>query len=99
MVNGLRKRGVTAPLFFSIRINATFWLGIGILVFGEVVYALDFMAMTEHPEKKKKVVNWGIYRVSKHSHVLAEKKVNREKFGKEYEDYAKRVPRYFLINC
>jgi len=123
--------------FVSFRINATFWLGIGILVFGEVVYALGFMAMRERPEKKKKVVDWGIYRVSRHSHilagiicllgvivmgwnrgsvtyivlwiyfvasvtvnhlyVLAEEKINREKFGKEYEDYMKRVPRYFLI--
>jgi len=29
------------------------------------------MAMREHPEKKQAVVDWGIYGVSRHSHVLA----------------------------
>jgi len=91
--------------------------------------------MREHPEKKKAVVDWGIYKVSRHSHILAgiicllgtivmgwntssvmymllwvyfvlyvvmshfyvlsEEKVNIEKFGQEYENYMKRVPRYF----
>jgi protein-S-isoprenylcysteine O-methyltransferase Ste14 len=29
-----------------------------------------------------------------HFGVLNEEKINREKFGSEYEDYMKRVPRY-----
>ena len=93
--------------------------------------------MREHPEKKRTVVDWGIYKVSRHSHVLAgvicllgviimgwttasviyiilwvyfvlyvvlshfgvlnEEKKNIERFGQEYEDYMKRVPRYFLV--
>jgi len=28
--------------------------------------------------------------------VLNEEKLNRERFGQEYVDYMKRVPRYFL---
>ena len=123
--------------FVPFSINLAFWIGLGIIVFGEVVYALGFIAMREHPEKKKAVVDWGIYKVSRHSHVLAgiicllgtivtgwntasvmymilwvyfvlyvigchfyvlnEEKVNIEKFGQEYEDYMKRVPRFFLI--
>jgi protein-S-isoprenylcysteine O-methyltransferase Ste14 len=38
---------------------------------GEVVFALGYIAMREHPEKKQAVVDWGIYKVSRHSHVLA----------------------------
>jgi protein-S-isoprenylcysteine O-methyltransferase Ste14 len=102
-----------------------------------VVFALGYMAMREHPEKKRAVVDWGIYRVSRHSHVLAgeittfgaivmgwnfdstiyvilwvyfllgitlthfsvlsEERINTEKFGQDYEDYMRNVPRYFLI--
>lgn len=57
--------------FVPFTINLAFWIGLGIVVFGEVVYALGCIAMREHPEKKKLVVDWGIYRVSRHSHVLA----------------------------
>jgi len=121
--------------FVPFSINLAFWIGLGIIVFGKVVYVLGFLAMREHPEKKKAVVDWGIYKVSRHSHMLAgiicllgtivmgwntssvmymilwvyfvlyvatshfyvlsEEKVNIEKFGQEYENYMKRVPRYF----
>jgi len=57
--------------FVPFTINLAFWIGLGIIVFGEVVYVLGYVAMKEHPEKKKIVVDWGIYRVSRHSHVLA----------------------------
>ncbi|MBA7606291.1 hypothetical protein ES703_13439 [subsurface metagenome] len=123
--------------FVSYSINLAFWIGLVIIVFGEVVFALGYSAMREHPEKKQTVVDWGIYKVSRHSHVLAgiictlgvivmgwgstsviyiilwvyfalyvlmshfgvlnEEKLNIERFGKEYEDYMKRAPRYFLI--
>jgi protein-S-isoprenylcysteine O-methyltransferase Ste14 len=119
--------------FIPFKINAAFWIGLAIIVFGEVVYALGFLAMREHPEKKKVVVDWGIYKVSRHSHIMAgeicllgtvivgwstsaiygtlwiyfalylivshiyvrsEDKANIKKFGKEYEDYMRRTPRY-----
>lgn len=123
--------------FVPFSINLAFWIGIGIIVFGEVVYALGYIAMREHPEKKQAVVDWGIYKISRHSHVLAgiicllgvivmgwntasvmyiilwvyfvlyvimshfgvlnEEKLNIERFGHEYADYIKRVPRYFLV--
>ena len=123
--------------FVPFGINLAFWIGISIIAFGHVVFALGYSAMREHPEKKKGVVDWGIYKVSRHSHVLAgkivtlgaivmgwdfrstvyiilwgyfvleiilthfavpnEERINVEKFGQEYEDYIKRVPRYFLI--
>ena len=57
--------------FVPFSINLAFWIGLGIIVFGEVVYALGYSAMREHPEKKKAVVDWGIYKISRHSHVLA----------------------------
>ena len=123
--------------FIPFKINSVFWIGISIIVFGQVVFVLGYSAMREHPEEKKAVVDWGIYKVSRHSHVLAgvitdlgaiimgwnlestiypilwvyfalyiiishlgvlsEEKINIEKFGQEYKDYMKRVPRYFLI--
>ena len=46
-------------------------MGIGIICFGYVVFALGYSAMREHPEKKSIVVDWGIYSISRHSHVLA----------------------------
>ena len=107
------------------------------MVFGHLVNGLAYSAMREHPEKKKVVVDWGIYRISRHPHILhgmitqvgvivmgwnikstvyiilwgyfvlhiimthfgalREEKINIEKFGQEYRDYMKRVPRYFLI--
>ena len=123
--------------FVPFRINLAFWIGICIVALGHVVFALGYSAMREHPEKKKAVVDWGVYAVSRHSHVLAgqittlgaivigwnfhsivyillwvyfasdlilmhfaivsEERINVEKFGKAYEDYMQRVPRYFLI--
>ncbi len=123
--------------FVPFSINLAFWIGLGITILGQVVFALGYIAMREHPEKKQTVVDWGIYGISRHSHVLAgiitnlgiivmgwntasifyiilwvyfvldivfshfyiltEEKVNEEKFGSEYENYMKRVPRYFLI--
>lgn len=59
--------------FVPFRINLAFWVGICIIVFGHVVFALGFNAMKEHPEKKSAVVDWGIYSISRHSHVLAGK--------------------------
>ena len=57
--------------FVPFGVNLAFWIGLGIIIFGEVVFALGFIAMQEHPEKKQKVVDWGIYRISRHSHQLA----------------------------
>lgn len=57
--------------FVPFSINLAFWIGIGIIVFGEVVFALGYIAMREHSEKKQTVVDWGIYKVSRHSHILA----------------------------
>jgi len=57
--------------FVPFSINMAFWIGLGIIIFGEVVFALGFIAMQEHPEKKQKVVDWGIYRINRHSHALA----------------------------
>jgi len=57
--------------FVTYSINPAFWIGLAIIVIGEVVFALGYIAMREHPEKKKTVVDWGIYKVSRHSHVLA----------------------------
>jgi len=128
--------GLVLTWFITYRINAVFWIGLGIIIAGEVLFALGYLAMREHPERKQVVVDWGIYRVSRHSHVLAgiisllgvviigwspdsilyiflwvyfilaivnshygvlsEEKLNIERFGQEYVDYMKRVPRYFL---
>ena len=57
--------------FVPFRINPAFWVGIGIICFGHVVFVLGYSAMREHPEKKSAVVDWGIYSISRHSHVLA----------------------------
>jgi len=128
-----------APLaltwFITFSINVAFWIGLCTIIFGELVFALGFIAMREHPEKKQALVDWGIYKVSRHSHVLAgnicilgvvimgwnpdslvyiglliyfvllliylhfgvldAERSNIEKFGQEYIDYMKRVPRYF----
>jgi len=123
--------------FITFSINLAFWVGLAIIVFGEAVFALGYCAMREHPEKKQTVVDWGIYKVSRHSHALAciicllgvvvmgwnpasvvyiilwvyfvlyvilshfsvlnEEKQNTERFGREYADYMKKVPRYLLI--
>ena len=57
--------------FVTFSINLAFWIGLGIIIFGEVVYTLGYIAMREHPEKKQVVVDWDIYKVSRHSHILA----------------------------
>ena len=57
--------------FVPFRINAAFWIGLCIVVFGQVVFALGYNAMREHPEKQQVVVDWGIYGVSRHSHIMA----------------------------
>ena len=57
--------------FIPFSINLVFWVGLGIIVLGEAVYALGYIAMREHPERKQAVVDWGIYKISRHSHVLA----------------------------
>jgi protein-S-isoprenylcysteine O-methyltransferase Ste14 len=123
--------------FVPFSINLAFWIGLVIIVLGQVVFGLSCSAMREHPEKTQTVVDWGIYRVTKHPHVISgmmttlgaivmgwnwssiiyiilwiyfvldvgfnhyyilmEEKRNVEKFGQEYVDYMKRVPRYFLV--
>lgn len=123
--------------FNTFSINLAFWIGLAIIVLGHVVFALCCTAMREHPEKKKTVVDWGIFKVTRHPHVisgmimslgvivmgwnwgsimyvilwvyfvldvgfnhfyiLTEEKRNVEKFGQEYLDYMKTVPRYFLV--
>jgi protein-S-isoprenylcysteine O-methyltransferase Ste14 len=129
--------GLVLMWFNTFSVNLAFWIGVAIIVIAEVVFALGYTAMREHPEKKQAVVDWGIYKVSRHSHVMAgmicllgvviagwnpasilyfilwayfvlhvvlhhfyvlsEEKLNIERFGQEYVDYMKRVPRYFLI--
>jgi protein-S-isoprenylcysteine O-methyltransferase Ste14 len=123
--------------FVSFSINPAFWIGLAIIVLGYVVFALCCTAMREHPEKKQAVVDWGIFKVTRHPHVIAgmimslgvivmgwnwgsimyiilwvyfvldvvfshfyilmEEKRNVKKFGREYANYMKRVPRYFLV--
>ena len=123
--------------FVPFSINLAFWIGISIIIFGHVVNSLAYSAMREHPEKKQVVVDWGIYKVTRHPHflhgvittlgtivmgwntgsivylflwtylildivfnhfaILQEEKRTAVKFGQEYVDYMKRVPRYFLI--
>ena len=64
-----------APLaltwFIIFSINVLFWIGLCIIIFGEVIFALGFIAMREHPEQKQALVDWGVYKVSRHSHMLA----------------------------
>jgi len=123
--------------FVPFSINPAFWVGLVIIIFGHVVNSLAYSAMREHPEKKKVVVDWGIYKVTRHPHflhgviialgvivmgwntaspvymflwlylvldivfnhfaILREEKGTAEKFGQEYVDYMKSVPRYFSI--
>lgn len=123
--------------FVPFSINLAFWIGISIIIFGHKVNGLAYSAMREHPEKKQVVVDWGIYKVSRHPHfnhgvittlgtivmgwnagsvvylflwaylildivfnhfaILQEEKRTAVKFGQEYVDYMKRVPRYFLV--
>lgn len=130
--------GICVPMWFvPFEIGLAFWIGLGVIIFGQLVNSFAYTAMREHPEKKKDLVDWGIYRMSRHSHVLhgvivhlgviimgwnlrspiylilwvyfilflimthfwilSEEKINTKRFGKFYEDYMKKVPRYFLI--
>jgi len=57
--------------FIIYRINVAFWIGLVIIIFGVFIYALGYLAMSEHPEREQVVVDWGIYKFSRHSHVLA----------------------------
>jgi protein-S-isoprenylcysteine O-methyltransferase Ste14 len=122
--------------FIPYSVNIAFWIGLGIIILGLIIFSLGYAAMREYPERKQTVVDWDIYRVSRHSHVLAgiicllaivvmgwnpdsaiyiilwvyfvlyaalshfgvlsEEKLNIKKFGQEYVDYMKRVPRYFF---
>ena len=124
--------------FIPYSIDMAFWIGLGIIVLGLIIVSLSAIAAREHPEKKQAVVDWGIYRVSRHpqglsdliSHLgavimgwnpnsviylilwvylvlyaslmhlalLKEEKLNVKKFGQEYADYMKKVPRYFFAN-
>jgi len=56
--------------FISFRINLAFWIGMGVVVSGHVVNGLAYSAMREHHEKRKAVVDWGIYGVVRHPHFL-----------------------------
>ena len=56
--------------FVPFSINLAFWIGLTLIIFGEVVYALGYSAMREHPEKKKTVVDWGIYKFTRHPHFM-----------------------------
>lgn len=63
--------GCVLMWFVPFSINLAFWIGVCVIAFGEVVYGLGFFAMRAHPEMKKTVVDWGIYKISRHSHILA----------------------------
>jgi protein-S-isoprenylcysteine O-methyltransferase Ste14 len=128
--------GWSLTWFIKFSIGPAFWIGIALIVLGEVLFALGYIAMREHPEKTRAVVDWGIYGFNRHSHVLAsvvcllgvvvmgwqqsvlygilwvyfflyvammhvgvlnEEKLNIERFGQEYANYMKRVPRYFPV--
>jgi len=128
--------GLVLTWFIPYSINTAFWIGLGIIILGLIIFSLGYAAMREHPERKQAVVDWGIYKVSRHSHqlasiicilgvvvmgwnpdsviyiilwvyfvlyaalshfgVLTEEKLNIKRFGQEYVDYMKRVPRYFF---
>ena len=57
--------------FVPFSINLAFWIGLAIIVLGQVVFGLCCTAMREHPEKTKTVVDWGIYKVTRHPHVIS----------------------------
>jgi protein-S-isoprenylcysteine O-methyltransferase Ste14 len=57
--------------FVTFSINPAFWIGLVIIVLGQVVFGLSCSAMREHPEKTQTVVDWGIYRVTRHPHVIS----------------------------
>jgi len=57
--------------FVTFSINLAFWIGLVIIILGQVVFGLSCSAMREHPEKKQTVVDWGIYKVTRHPHVIS----------------------------
>jgi protein-S-isoprenylcysteine O-methyltransferase Ste14 len=57
--------------FVPFSINVAFWIGLVIIILGQVVFGLSCGAMREHPEKTQTVVDWGIYRVTRHPHVIS----------------------------
>ena len=56
--------------FIPFSLNLALWIGICIVAFGHVLNGLAYSAMREHPEREKAVVDWGIYRISRHPHVV-----------------------------
>ncbi len=120
--------------FVPFRIDGAFWAGMCVILSGHVIFALGYIAMRAHPEREQAVVDWGIYGISRNSHmiaakitilgvvimgwnphsmiyyvlwvyflvelglthcyVLSEERMNIERFGNEYREYMKRVPRY-----
>jgi protein-S-isoprenylcysteine O-methyltransferase Ste14 len=51
-------------------IDMAFWTGLGAIASGEAVLGLSYRAMRAHPEKKRALVDWGIYRFSRHPQSL-----------------------------
>ena len=62
--------GMLLTWFVTFSINTMFWAGIGIIILALLVFSLSYFAMREHPEKKKVVVDWGIYGVFRHPLVM-----------------------------
>ena len=58
--------GLVLTWFVPFSINTMFWVGIGIIILSLVLFSLSYFAMREHPEKKKIVVDWGIYGIFRH---------------------------------
>jgi protein-S-isoprenylcysteine O-methyltransferase Ste14 len=69
---GMVNLGVLCVLlwFVPFRINLAFWVGMGVVVIGHVINGLACGAMREHQEKRKAVVDWGIYGIVRHPHFL-----------------------------
>jgi len=57
--------------FVSFSVDLTFWIGICIIILGQIVFGLGYASMREFPEQKKAVVDWGIYKISRHPHLIA----------------------------
>lgn len=57
--------------FIPFSLNTAFWIGFFIITVGEIVLSLGFWAMRKHPERNQTVVDWGIYKFSRNSHVMA----------------------------
>ena len=63
--------GLVWMWFIPFYINTAFWIGCIIIILGEIVLVLGYLAMRKHPEQKRTVVDWGIYKFSRNSHVMA----------------------------